>query len=49
MYWHCILKQLYAVYLKEEARRVALKQRAEQSTHTESLGWEEEEEGKSLT
>ncbi|KAL3048950.1 hypothetical protein OYC64_008433 [Pagothenia borchgrevinki] len=29
---------------QEEARRVALKQRAEQSTHTESLGWEEEEE-----
>lgn len=24
---------------------MALKQRAEQSTHTESLGWEEEEEG----
>lgn len=23
---------------------MALKQRAEQSTHTESLGWEEEEE-----
>ncbi|XP_069028546.1 BSD domain-containing protein 1 isoform X2 [Embiotoca jacksoni] len=29
---------------QEEARRVALKQRAEQSTHSESLGWEEEEE-----
>ncbi|KAM9708748.1 BSD domain-containing protein 1 [Menidia menidia] len=29
---------------QEEARRVALKQRAEQSAHTESLGWEEEEE-----
>lgn len=29
---------------QEEARRVALKQRAEQSTHTETLGWEEEEE-----
>ncbi|KAF3701432.1 BSD domain-containing protein 1 [Channa argus] len=29
---------------QEEARRVALKQRAEQTTHTESLGWEEEEE-----
>nr|XP_020464428.1 BSD domain-containing protein 1 isoform X2 [Monopterus albus] len=29
---------------QEEARRVALKQRAEQSTHTEILGWEEEEE-----
>ncbi|XP_068607834.1 BSD domain-containing protein 1 [Brachionichthys hirsutus] len=28
---------------QEEARRVALKQRAEQ-THTETLGWEEEEE-----
>uniref|UniRef100_A0AAQ5XYK4 BSD domain-containing protein n=1 Tax=Amphiprion ocellaris TaxID=80972 RepID=A0AAQ5XYK4_AMPOC len=30
---------------QEEARRVALKQRAEQSPHTETLGWEEEEEG----
>uniref|UniRef100_A0A1A8K7D0 BSD domain containing 1 n=1 Tax=Nothobranchius kuhntae TaxID=321403 RepID=A0A1A8K7D0_NOTKU len=29
---------------QEEARRVALKQRAEQSAHIESLGWEEEEE-----
>ncbi|KAE8289694.1 BSD domain-containing protein 1 [Larimichthys crocea] len=29
---------------QEEARRVALKQRAEQATHTETLGWEEEEE-----
>ncbi|XP_029900656.1 BSD domain-containing protein 1 [Myripristis murdjan] len=29
---------------QEEARRVALKQRAEQSTHTETLGWEEEDE-----
>ncbi|KAM7376477.1 hypothetical protein PAMP_006208 [Pampus punctatissimus] len=29
---------------QEEARRVALKQRADQSTHTETLGWEEEEE-----
>ncbi|KAG8013553.1 BSD domain-containing protein 1 [Nibea albiflora] len=34
-----------ALYTKmEEARRVALKQRAEQPTHTETLGWEEEEE-----
>uniref|UniRef100_A0A3Q1FWU5 BSD domain containing 1 n=1 Tax=Acanthochromis polyacanthus TaxID=80966 RepID=A0A3Q1FWU5_9TELE len=32
---------------QEEARRVALKQRAEQSPHTETLGWEEEEEGMS--
>ncbi|XP_022048117.1 BSD domain-containing protein 1 isoform X1 [Acanthochromis polyacanthus] len=32
------------VILQEEARRVALKQRAEQSPHTETLGWEEEEE-----
>uniref|UniRef100_A0A668AKB0 BSD domain containing 1 n=1 Tax=Myripristis murdjan TaxID=586833 RepID=A0A668AKB0_9TELE len=31
---------------QEEARRVALKQRAEQSTHTETLGWEEEDEGR---
>lgn len=29
---------------QEEARRLALKQRAEQSAHTETLGWEEEEE-----
>ncbi|XP_028995647.1 BSD domain-containing protein 1 isoform X2 [Betta splendens] len=29
---------------QEEARRAALKQRAEQSTHTETLGWEVEEE-----
>ncbi|KAK0134454.1 BSD domain-containing protein 1 [Merluccius polli] len=29
---------------QEEARRLALKQRAEQSTHSETLGWEEEEE-----
>ncbi|XP_072313631.1 BSD domain-containing protein 1 [Eucyclogobius newberryi] len=29
---------------QEEARRVALKQRAEQSAHTETMGWEEEEE-----
>ncbi|XP_023145761.1 BSD domain-containing protein 1 isoform X1 [Amphiprion ocellaris] len=32
------------VIIQEEARRVALKQRAEQSPHTETLGWEEEEE-----
>uniref|UniRef100_A0A673J428 BSD domain-containing protein n=2 Tax=Cyprinidae TaxID=7953 RepID=A0A673J428_9TELE len=29
---------------QEEARRVALKQRAEQTDHSESLGWEEEDE-----
>ncbi|XP_073729644.1 BSD domain-containing protein 1 [Misgurnus anguillicaudatus] len=29
---------------QEEARRVALKQRAEQTAHSESLGWEEEDE-----
>ncbi|CDQ87556.1 unnamed protein product [Oncorhynchus mykiss] len=29
---------------QEEARRVALKQRAEQTSHTEALGWEEEDE-----
>uniref|UniRef100_A0A3P8TSL0 BSD domain containing 1 n=1 Tax=Amphiprion percula TaxID=161767 RepID=A0A3P8TSL0_AMPPE len=33
---------------QEEARRVALKQRAEQSPHTETLGWEEEEEDEFL-
>ncbi|XP_056283069.1 BSD domain-containing protein 1 isoform X2 [Pseudoliparis swirei] len=29
---------------QEEARRLALKQRADQTAHTETLGWEEEEE-----
>lgn len=29
---------------QEEVRRVALKQRAEQTAHSESLGWEEEDE-----
>ncbi|TNN60093.1 BSD domain-containing protein 1 [Liparis tanakae] len=29
---------------QEEAKRLALKQRAEQTAHTETLGWEEEEE-----
>ncbi|XP_034530968.1 BSD domain-containing protein 1 [Notolabrus celidotus] len=29
---------------QEESRRLALKQRAEQTTHQETLGWEEEEE-----
>ncbi|KAM9777995.1 BSD domain-containing protein 1 [Neosynchiropus ocellatus] len=29
---------------QDEARRVALKQRAEQTSHSETLGWEEEEE-----
>ncbi|XP_074548119.1 BSD domain-containing protein 1 [Halichoeres trimaculatus] len=29
---------------QEESRRLALKQRAEQTSHTETLGWEEEEE-----
>ncbi|KAM9842310.1 BSD domain-containing protein 1 [Aulostomus maculatus] len=33
---------------QEEARRVALKQRAEQTSHTETLGWEEEEEDEFL-
>uniref|UniRef100_A0A8C8C2J8 BSD domain-containing protein n=1 Tax=Oncorhynchus tshawytscha TaxID=74940 RepID=A0A8C8C2J8_ONCTS len=34
-----------ALYTRmEEARRVALKQRAEQTSHTEALGWEEEDE-----
>lgn len=32
------------VCLQEEARRVALKQRAERTAHSESLGWEEEDE-----
>uniref|UniRef100_A0A3P8TNK2 BSD domain containing 1 n=1 Tax=Amphiprion percula TaxID=161767 RepID=A0A3P8TNK2_AMPPE len=36
------------VIIQEEARRVALKQRAEQSPHTETLGWEEEEEDEFL-
>ncbi|XP_061897780.1 BSD domain-containing protein 1 isoform X2 [Entelurus aequoreus] len=29
---------------QDEARRLALKQRAEQSSHTETLGWEEEDD-----
>ncbi|KAL4624141.1 BSD domain-containing protein 1-like [Arapaima gigas] len=33
---------------QEEARRVALKQRAEQTAHSEALGWEEEEEDEFL-
>uniref|UniRef100_A0A8C8D512 BSD domain-containing protein n=1 Tax=Oncorhynchus tshawytscha TaxID=74940 RepID=A0A8C8D512_ONCTS len=33
-----------ATISQEEARRVALKQRAEQTSHTEALGWEEEDE-----
>ncbi|XP_075883688.1 BSD domain-containing protein 1 isoform X2 [Nelusetta ayraudi] len=39
-------RYFYKVYQldQEEARRVALKQRAEQNVHTETLGWEEEEE-----
>ncbi|KAJ8287424.1 hypothetical protein COCON_G00000830 [Conger conger] len=39
-------RYFYKVYQldQEEARRVALKQRAEQVTHSEALGWEEEEE-----
>lgn len=40
---HCIYPQM-CVCLQEEARRVALKQRAEQTDHSESLGWEEEDE-----
>uniref|UniRef100_A0A3Q4GVA0 BSD domain containing 1 n=1 Tax=Neolamprologus brichardi TaxID=32507 RepID=A0A3Q4GVA0_NEOBR len=43
-FWH---RYFYKVFQldQEEARRLALKQRAEQSAHTETLGWEEEEEG----
>uniref|UniRef100_A0A8C9V900 BSD domain containing 1 n=1 Tax=Scleropages formosus TaxID=113540 RepID=A0A8C9V900_SCLFO len=33
---------------QEEARRVALKQRAERTAHSEALGWEEEEEDEFL-
>ncbi|XP_066514878.1 BSD domain-containing protein 1 [Hoplias malabaricus] len=33
---------------QEEARRVALKRRAEETSHSESLGWEEEEEDEFL-
>ncbi|XP_005738993.1 BSD domain-containing protein 1 [Pundamilia nyererei] len=42
-FWH---RYFYKVFQldQEEARRLALKQRAEQSAHTETLGWEEEEE-----
>ncbi|XP_056151720.1 BSD domain-containing protein 1 [Lampris incognitus] len=40
------LRYFYRVFQldQEEARRVALKQRAEQTAHVESLGWEEEDE-----
>ncbi|XP_028837451.1 BSD domain-containing protein 1 [Denticeps clupeoides] len=44
-------RYFYKVYQldQEEARRVALKQRAEQTSHnTESLGWEDEEEDEFL-
>uniref|UniRef100_W5M3S1 BSD domain containing 1 n=1 Tax=Lepisosteus oculatus TaxID=7918 RepID=W5M3S1_LEPOC len=39
-------RYFYRVYQldQEEARRVALKQRAEQTSHSEELGWEEEED-----
>ncbi|CAI5695331.1 unnamed protein product [Oreochromis niloticus] len=38
-------RYFYKVFqLDQEARRLVLKQRAEQSAHTETLGWEEEEE-----
>ncbi len=44
--WHSISYLIYqkCVCVQEEARRVALKQRAEKTDHSESLGWEEEDE-----
>ncbi|XP_027023711.2 BSD domain-containing protein 1 isoform X1 [Tachysurus fulvidraco] len=43
-------RYFYKVYQldQEEARRVALKRRAEETTQSESLGWEEEEEDQFL-
>ncbi|XP_014066022.2 BSD domain-containing protein 1 isoform X1 [Salmo salar] len=42
-FWQRYFYKVFQLY-QEEARRVALKQRAEQTTHTEALGWEEEDE-----
>ncbi|XP_043938390.1 BSD domain-containing protein 1 [Protopterus annectens] len=42
-FWQRYFYKLYQLE-QEEARRGALKQRAEQTTHTEELGWEEEDE-----
>ncbi|XP_068568845.1 BSD domain-containing protein 1 isoform X2 [Cebidichthys violaceus] len=42
-FWQRYFYRVFQLH-QEEARRVALKQRAEQTTHTEALGWEEEEE-----
>uniref|UniRef100_A0A4W5PR10 BSD domain containing 1 n=1 Tax=Hucho hucho TaxID=62062 RepID=A0A4W5PR10_9TELE len=43
-FWQRYFYKVFQLY-QEEVRRVALKQRAEQTTHTEALGWEEEDEG----
>ncbi|XP_038613988.1 BSD domain-containing protein 1 [Tachyglossus aculeatus] len=42
-FWHRYFYRVHQLE-QEEARRDALKQRAEQSIHTEEPGWEEEEE-----
>uniref|UniRef100_A0A4W5PZX2 BSD domain containing 1 n=1 Tax=Hucho hucho TaxID=62062 RepID=A0A4W5PZX2_9TELE len=42
-FWQRYFYKVFQLY-QEEVRRVALKQRAEQTTHTEALGWEEEDE-----
>uniref|UniRef100_A0A8C2WRK7 BSD domain containing 1 n=1 Tax=Cyclopterus lumpus TaxID=8103 RepID=A0A8C2WRK7_CYCLU len=42
-FWQRYFYRLFQLE-QDEARRLALKQRAEQTAHTETLGWEEEEE-----
>ncbi|XP_067862749.1 BSD domain-containing protein 1 [Heptranchias perlo] len=42
-FWHRYFYKLYQLE-QEEARRIALKQRAEQTSHSEELRWEEEED-----
>uniref|UniRef100_UPI00398E3F06 BSD domain-containing protein 1 isoform X1 n=2 Tax=Pristiophorus japonicus TaxID=55135 RepID=UPI00398E3F06 len=42
-FWHRYFYKLYQLE-QEESRRIALKQRAEQTSHSEELRWEEEED-----
>ncbi|XP_078094479.1 BSD domain-containing protein 1 [Mustelus asterias] len=42
-FWHRYFYKLYQLE-QEESRRIALKQRAEQTAHSEELQWEEEED-----
>ncbi|XP_038650504.1 BSD domain-containing protein 1 isoform X2 [Scyliorhinus canicula] len=42
-FWHRYFYKLYQLE-QEETRRIALKQRAEQTSHSEELRWEEEED-----